>query len=538
MLSSRDFDKLLERLVVVPVEGLGPADKLIHMRQILSAMEVRREADDSAALAPGLDIVPAQPGRRPLDEVLTPGYGASDRVLVLGAGPGGGEAWLLFHLRPEHAVGREGRELAVLMSAWSISTQGKLTPIPGCQALRVAPRRICRDAYPRAVLTSARWDEGSGPFVAEFSARALMGPAGPGEELLPEHAGLVGGSRRVRVELQLCIDGVPHGFDTVDIEVYEAGRLGSLYARLRDQLLDADVASQAGKGLRRAADHPLYPGLRILADAAAEELRSIVAGHELHRPAVSDPVWSLRVGAHLELLTFLGLSEAARPDHPSLLDARDGAAPDRAAALARLRAALDGDPWCDAWTQRVLACPDGEPGPAESELAIRRRQRATSSLFAAHLGALRVALTLAGPELDGTPELWHRRLRVLERAVLRNGRAFFPERTTSASGRRQRILWQASAHGAADGGGLLDGVFPSLCRELRRGLNDAAAWARSRGLFQYAGAECIPAGASLLEALLQGDDPLFAELQRRDGADPLEVDRPPAPAVRGRRTGT
>ena len=65
MLTSREFDKLLERLVVVPVTGLGPADKLAHMRQILSVMEVRRDAADSAELAPGLDIVPAQPGRRP-----------------------------------------------------------------------------------------------------------------------------------------------------------------------------------------------------------------------------------------------------------------------------------------------------------------------------------------------------------------------------------------------------------------------------------------------------------------------------------------
>lgn len=513
MLTSREFDKLLERLVVVPVTGLGPADKLVHMRQILSVMEVRRDAADSAELAPGLDIVPAQPGRRPLDEVLAPGRGASERVLVAGAG---GEAWLLFHLRP---AGREGRELSVLMSAWDVSPAGgALTPISGCQGLRIPPRRICSEAYPRAALEPARWDEGQGPFVAVFSA----------PEILPAREGLLGGARRVRVELQLCIDGAPQGFDTVDLEVYEAERLGSLYARLREQLLDLDVAGQAGRG-RSRADHPLDPGLQILAEAAGEELRAIVSGRALHRPEAADPAWSLRVGALLERLTFLGLSEAARPDHPHLVDASEWGA--REPGAARLGAALDGDAWREVWAQRALAEP--ETGPAESELATRRRQRATSTLFAAHFGALRTALTLAGPELDGTPELWHRRLRALERAVLRNGRAFFRE--APAAERRRRILWHTRAHDAADGGGLLDGVFPSLCRELRRGLNDAAAWGRARGLVQYAGAACVPAGASLVEALLRGDDALVAELQRRDGADPLELGWPRL-AVSGRRT--
>ena len=57
-------------------------------------------------------------------------------------------------------------------------------------------------------------------------------------------------------------------------------------------------------------------------------------------------------------------------------------------------------------------------------------------------------------------------------------------------------------------------------------MNSVAAWAKQSGLIDYSGAECIPTGASLLEALVH-DEPRVELLQRHDGLGPnLTVTEP------------
>jgi hypothetical protein len=66
-----------------------------------------------------------------------------------------------------------------------------------------------------------------------------------------------------------------------------------------------------------------------------------------------------------------------------------------------------------------------------------------------------------------------------------------------------------------------DGLFPSACNQYRASMNDVADWARTRGLMDHSGEECVPRQVSLLEAHMN-QPTRVGLLQARDGYDPDE----------------
>lgn len=566
MLSPTEFQRLLRRLMLTPVAGLAWADRLSHARACLAELEGRADpATPAPGRPPSLEIVPFAPGRRPIDEALSPGLGASERVGLLrsdAAGEPGVEVdtlWLLFQLHDLDAALADGRALEVRMSAWFVPSAGPPVPVPGLFQRPVAPQRVSAAELPRPALAPAAW--------ADFGRDVFVATLAPAATLLPHEAGGQGYARAeldatlcppdqggpfcfahqfkqaLRVELSLWVDDAAVGRDSIEVEVFDVGRFGSLYARLLDQLVEADAQAQArrlGRPELHAGFHPWFPALRIAGDKAALYLHAIRQDLAEHRRNLPDPAWLLRVGLYLELLTFLGIAGAAAAEHPDLLAPAERAAL-ASPAFAAIRERVDVAAWREVWALREVAAaaPDAPAAGPVHLLNLHNKQRATAAFLRAHHVDLGRALELAGPNLDGAQETWHRVLRDSERAVLRNSLAVFPELGYLEPRWRELTLWHHAGAARPPGPpvpeaisnllGAGDGLFAATCRAYRVGMNTVAAAARERGLMDYSGAVCVPASASLLEATLRGDTVLLAALQRRDGWGPLDL-AAPAPA--------
>ncbi|MGZ3460139.1 MAG: hypothetical protein ACXU86_16745, partial [Archangium sp.] len=181
-------------------------------------------------------------------------------------------------------------------------------------------------------------------------------------------------------------------------------------------------------------------------------------------------------------------------------------------ALAPLRERLDVAAWREVWALRHIAAPSRwrrrKPVGARNLL---RKQRATLAFLETHHEDLERALELAGPALGGTRETWLRVFRDAERAVLRNADEVFPELRALPAGWREWLLWHERGDFEALGLGRVpgwlsrcvgdrDGVFASASRQYRRSMNAVARRARARGWMDYAGHECVPREASLIES--------------------------------------
>lgn len=578
MLSPTEFQRLLRRLLLTPVAGLAWADRLTAARACVAELEARADPATSAGdRPPALEIVPFAAGRRPIDEALSPGFGASERVGLLhsdAAEPAVevDTVWLLFQLHDVDAALARGQTLEVRMSAWFLPAEGAPVPVPGLFQRPVGPQRVSAAEFPRPALAPGEW--------SEFRRDVFVATLAPAATLLPHESGGQGYARAeldaslcppdatgpfcfvhmfkqaLRVELSLWIDGAEVGRDATEIEVFDVGRFGSLYARLLDRLVVADTQAQATRLARpelHAGFHPWFPALRIVGDRAALYLHAIRQDLAEHRRNLPDPTWLLRVGLYLELLTFLGIAGAVEADYPDLLAPAERAAFRDSPAFAAVRQRVDVAAWREVWALREVVPRTGDlpaAGPV-ALLNLRRKQRATLAFLRAHHNDLARALELAGPNLHDPQETWHRVLRDAERAVLRNSLAAFPELGHLEPRWRERILWHQHGAPRPPGptipdaiAGVLgdhDGLFAAACRAFRTGMNAVATAARARGLMEFSGESCIPASASLLEATLRGDTVLLAALQRRDGWGPLDLATPappgeaaaPAPAPAG-----
>lgn len=570
MLSPKEFQRLLKRLLLTPVAGLAPEDRLARARQLVRELETR--ADPSAAsvdVAPGLEILPFEPGRRPIDEALSPGFGASERVGLLRTddalvgddaidlGPEIDVVWILFQLHDLQLPLARELPLEVRMSAWFLRAEGAPVPVPGLFDRPVVAQKVSAAEFPRPALAPAEW--------ADFAEHVFVATLAPAAQLLPHEAGgqryawdeldaalRPAGARdpfgfahlfkqALRVELTLSAGGEVVGRDSIDIEVFDVGRFGSLYARLLDRLVVADTAAQAGRLARpelHAGFHPWFPALRIGGDRAALYLHAIRQDLAEHRRNLPDPAWLLRVGLYLELLTFLGIAEAVRDEHPDLLAPAERAVYSESPSFAAIRERVDVAAWREVWALREIEPRSAEvlaAGPV-SLFNLRKKQRATLAFLRAQHQDLQRALELAGPNLGNAQETWHRVFRDAERAVLRNSLAAFPELGHLDARLRELSLWQQK--GALRPVGLpvpeaisglfgdQDGLYAAACRAYRRGMNEVAAWARERGLMDFTGDTCVPASASLLEATLRADTVLLTALQRRDGWGPLDLAAP------------
>jgi CRP-like cAMP-binding protein len=432
-------------------------------------------------------IVPFVPGRRPTDEETRPGLGSSDSAALLTGEKRENRAVVLFevsHLPEDAAVEA------------TVTIDGQ--PMPGWE------RRLIERA-PQARQRLELW---------------------PDRDLSGVELGLTAGfMRRARVALWVTHHGSAVASDEIWLDVCDVRNLGSLYKRIIDRLVTPDTTRQAGKaGVPDpgVAYHPWYPVLKIGGDKAALYTAALVAdivGKEYH---LTDPAWLLRVGVYLELLTCIGIFEAARNDVGDLLAPDERSAFEESDVFAEIRPRISPEAWRAVWAMRRITFPGfGSPrtGPV-SVLNLLRKKDATLRFLHVHHEDLKHAIELAGPNLFNSQETWQRVFRDAERAVMRQAADAFPELGFLPAPAREVAMWQPLGFGGQRG------VYPTACNQYRASMNSVADWAKARGLMDHAGTECIPPEASLLEAYVR-DRPRVAVLQRQDGLSPrLTVTEP------------
>ena len=158
-------------------------------------------------------------------------------------------------------------------------------------------------------------------------------------------------------------------------------------------------------------------------------------------------------------------------------------------------------------------------GPV-SVLNLLRKREATLRFLHVHHEDLKHAIELAGANRFNSQETWQRVFRDAERAVMRQTAAAFPELGYLPPPARDVALWQRIGFAGQQG------VYPTACNQYRASMNSVAEWAKTRGLMDHAGPECVPREASLLEAYMRNRSRV-ALLQRQDGLGPsLTVPQP------------
>ncbi|WP_437925768.1 cyclic nucleotide-binding domain-containing protein [Sorangium sp. So ce291] len=575
MMTPKEFQRQFKRLLMSRVEGMDWEDKLARVRQYLRQLEARQSPEEeSAELSPSLELIPFEPGKRPVDEALYPGHGCSERVGCINTSGDpaelGDEVWLLYRLRNLYAfVAPFERPFEVTMSAWFLPASpgdGEPCPVPGIMDMPLSPQIVSTSSYPVPMLEPAPWNSfHQTVYVATIAPARQLVPHPPGEETgggyhwvdlpasfrerIPDGADPFTFAslfrQQLRVEIRLSEAGKTVCSESTDIEIFDTGRFGSLYARLLDRLVKADTEIQQralGIDELHVGYHPWFPVLTIGMDKALLYLRAIHQDLEQHRRNLPDPRWLLRVGLYLELLTCLGIFEAVKDEYPDMLSPEEREAFEKSPSFAPLRAAIDVASWRQVWDMRHIAPRAAgffAAGPV-SLTNLMRKQKATLAFLHTHHADLQKAIELAGTNLWNAQETWHRVFRDAERAVLKNSALAFPELAHLDPRWRDFALWHQRGDMRLFGLSLMpealtalfgdqDGIFPAACRQYRRSMNDVATWAAERHLMDYTGDECIPRNASLLEAYMEKNSSLLAALQRRDGygaAQSVELDEP------------
>lgn len=571
MLTPKEFQKQFKRLLLTRVSGMDWEDKLARIRQYLRELEARKSPEDeSMELSPSLDIIPFMPGNRPLDEALNPGHGVSERIGYLSPEEEGttpDDVWILYRLKDLYAYTAPfDRPIQVKLSAWFLPPtpdSGPACPVPGISGVEVPAQVVSAASYPVPALEPASWNNFyQSTFVAPLAPAALVPRTQ--DELAQGKSGYLWQDaaeclrdrtpdgkdpftfahqfhQKLRVDLDLYGDGERFATESIDVEVYDTTRFGSLYARLLDRLVKADTARQARDlGIEELHEgyHPWFPVLAIGTEKANLYLRAIHDDLQQHRRNLPDPGWLLRVGLYLEFLTCLGIYEAVKGEVPDMLSPAERRVFEEGPLFEEVRKRIDVKAWKAVWEMRAIAPRSAgffSAGPV-SLTNLRRKQKATLAFLHAHHEDLKHAIELSGPNLNNAQETWHRVFRDAERAVLKNSLAAFPELSHLEAKNREFVLWhqkgdirlfgvRAFPDALTSLFGDQDGLYPSACKQYRRSMNDVALWARDKALMDYTGDECVPANASLLTAYMTRNHGLVSALQRRDGYGPnLEVD--------------
>lgn len=509
------FLRGLQSLLLTHVAGMDGPAKAAALRRAAELVEAGTDA-------PRCVIVPFAPGRRPTDEAAFPGMGASQESAVVLDGRDA-RAHLLFEVG-----GVPAGDWTVEVAARRCGHDGRSTPVPvpGLQGRTVTPAVFTLDDD-RPVLRPVDPAQGFGRrLVLELDPAELT--AGDDDAL--GFADLF--CQELRIDLTLRSGGVGVAAASAPLRIFDLRRSGSLYARVLDRVLGPDTARQAahaGQDDPGPAFHPWFPVLRIGADKADLYTRALIEDVTGGGQNLPDPGWLLRVGLYLEFLTCLGIAEAVRDDLGDLLDPVERAAYELAPQFEALRERVDAEAWRTVWAERSIHFPRrGTPraGPVALRNLLAKR-RATLAFLHVHHADLQQAIELAGPNPHSAQETWQRVFRDAERAVLRQTPEAFPELAHLPAAARDFVLWHR--RGQFDVGGTLrvpatvlgafvddDGLYASACTQYRASMNHVADWAKSRGLMDHTGDECVPVQVSLLEAYVR-DPGRIHVLQERDG---------------------
>jgi CRP-like cAMP-binding protein len=500
------------------------------------------------ATPPACRIVPFSPGRRPTDEATSPGLGSSDQAAMLFGTPHNGRgpnrAYILYEL-DEDSRARDEVEVDVTLSLTGPDGTDAPRALDGWNHRRVAPAAFTLADGGRPVLRPA--GPGDHKLVVELDPETDLAPP-------PGVADPYGFSarylQRVRVDLRASEAGVPLAAATTTLDVCSVPALGSLYTRVLDRVVAPDAARQAaacGETDPGPAYHPWYPALRVGSDKAALYTRALIGDIVGKGNHLTDPLWLLRVGVYLELLTCLGIAEAVQDDLGDILEPGERTAFESSGQYEQIRRRVDPEAWKSVWALRHITFPRlGAPraGPV-SALNLLNKKKTTLAFLHVHHGDLKHAVALAGPNEHNAQETWQRVFRDAERAVLRQTADAFPELGFLPRAARDVVLWHRRGRLEplrnlrvprsimallAD----QDGLFVSACTQYRASMNHVADWAKGRGLMDHTAAECVPVEVSLLEAH-ERDPARLAALQHRDGygatLDVVEAEEAQAPPL-------
>ncbi|MGE0710121.1 MAG: cyclic nucleotide-binding domain-containing protein [Planctomycetota bacterium] len=547
-----EFYDRLSTLLTAPVEGLDLSARLSAVRGALDALEAA-----AGRRVPACAFVPFVRGRRPADELTSPGLGSSEVVgLLLGDGAERDLLYLLYRVSGVEGLDPAALgELELRLSLVFLGADGVADPVPGWVGVPIRPQTLTRESGGEVGVRDAEWEEaGRGSFVIALDLHeALL----PGARWSWDQAGQrlraaatepdpfsFGHAFHQEVEVSLRLErrGALLSATQVRVEVVDGRRLGSLYRRVLEDVVIPDTRRQAeAAGVSDLSHemHPWYPVLRIGTDKADLYMRALIADIAGAGRFFSNPRWLLDVGLYLELLTCLGIFEAVKDDLGDALSPAERCAFEERPAWAPLREKLDVAAWRGVWEKRAIAL-SGVPrlGPVAGANLLRKRE-ATLAFLHAHHDDLKWAIDLAGPNPYNAQESWHRVFRDAERAVLRQVGAAFPELDHVPRAVRHLVLWLRKGDLAPRGLGWVarpilglfgdnDGLFVTACSQYRASMNDVADWARARRLMDHTGAECVPLQVSLLHSHMERDAARLARLQRHDGYGPtLEAEEEP-----------
>lgn len=550
MLRESEFIRQLRTLLAGRVSGLDDHRKLEIIRRL------SEEYGSGSLLTPAECFwVPFVTGRRPLDEAAWPGLGSSDHVALLRGDEASDEnrCYLLYRLA--NLGGLSDAELAACDVRVSLSFAGPWgdlvsEPLPAWNSRLVPLRKFVQDAGGAPVIVDATLrDAESHSFVIELS---------PENEFLPGHGWsfesldaairdratdaadpFTFGSlflQQIRAELVFSRDGVPVSASDELIDVCDARRFGSLYKRVVDKVIVPDTRRQAEQQRQpwlSHSYHPWFPVLLIGSDKADLYTRALVEDIVHKKRHLTDPRWLLRVGLYLEFLTCIGIFEAVKDDLGDLLSPAERAAYEASPWFAEIRKSVNVEGWKHVWSLRSIVMPTvGSPNAGEvSAMNLLAKKKATLAFLETHHEDLKHAIRLAGPNEHNAQETWHRVFRDAERAVLRKTPSAFPEVAALGPKAAEVILWHRKGKLAGinltqmtSWFGDQDGLYASACNQYRASMNHVADWAKSKGLMDHAGAECVPEGVSLLAAFMDGKHVRLGQLQRRDGyAETIDV---------------
>jgi hypothetical protein len=506
-----------------------------------------------------LHIVPFRPNGRPTDEAERPGTGCSESLCFLSSGPDREHEtlWILFNLAELKGSTRDSTtpiEVRLSASFMPSVTSGLPAPVPVPEMtdVPVQPHRVVAASHPRPALQPTRFEYGRpSAYVAEIvpydllprpqgsrwcweEADPLLRAATPDGQDPFTFAHLF--KQRLRIDLAVVSGARDLALRSTEVDVFDVDRFGTLYERLITHLVTADTRAQADAGRRRRiyqAYHPWYPVLAIGLAKARLYMRAVLEDVSLQRRNLADPGWLMRVGLYLEFLTCLGIMEAVRDEYPDLLTPAERRCFEESPAFAEIQRQIDPAAWKNVWAHHTILfanSPLTAAGPVDFR-NLMQKQLANLAFLEVHHADLKHAIELAGPNLTNAQQTWHRVFRDAERAVLDTSNAVFPEFRHLRPAYHHFVYWHEQGNFPFPSGRLLpvwltatfgdrDGLYPTAARRYRESMNEVAAWAKQRGLMDYSGAECVPRSASLIEALVAGEDERFATLQAGDGYGP------------------
>lgn len=510
-----------------------------------------------------LQIAAFRSNARPIDEVEQPGSGCTESLALVSSSHRQEKdmLWVVFRLNQSDDAG-PASALDVRLSAAFLPALGSpLTtsvPVPGLNDVAVQARRITASQHPWPGLEPTDFVRGdSTAYVAEIDVQRDLLPGATDSGWTWDQAepalrrATPDGEdpftfahqfkQRLKVELVLNSSGGRAARRSTEIDIFDIDRFGTLYDRLITELVSVDTHRQAAaRGLRKVyhAYHPWYPVLAIGLAKAKLYMRAVQEDTYWQRRNLADPSWLMRVGLYLEFLTCLGIVEAVKKDFPDLLTTSERRIFEESPAFEEIRRRIDPHAWSEVWNQRGIVFA-GNPVTAAGPVDFRnlfQKETANLAFLDAHHADLKHAVELAGPNLDSAQQTWHAVFRAAERAVLNASHTVFPEFRHLGATYQHFVLWHERGK-FSGGGGLIppwltaaigdrDGVYPTAARRYRESMNEVADWAKQRGLMDYAGDECVPRSASLIESQLEGENERYFALQILDGfRDPLQSAR-------------